>query len=48
MKPFNMYFFSSENNGTWLKTTVYAKSVSEAKKMVSNIYYVDEKKVFAQ
>mgnify|MGYP006872997566 CR=1 FL=1 len=48
MKEFKMYFFSPECGGSWLKTSVYAKTLKEARKTVSNLYYVDERKVFAQ
>ena len=48
MKEFKMYFFSPENGGSWLKTSVYAKTVSMAKKMVANLYYVPERMVFEQ
>ena len=47
-KEFKMYFFSSECGGTWLRTSVYAKTLKEAKKIVSNLYYVPERQVFAQ
>lgn len=42
-KPFNLYFFTPEVGGTWMKTTVYAKNIKQAKRMVSNLYYVPEK-----
>ncbi len=44
-KPFNLYFFTPEVGGTWMKTTVYAKTLKQAKRMVSNLYYVPEKYV---
>lgn len=46
-KEFKLYFFSPENGGTWLRTSVYAKTLKEAKKTVANLYYISEKKVFA-
>lgn len=48
MKLFHMYFFSPECGGSWLKTSVYAKTVSMARKMVANLYYVPERMVFEQ
>jgi len=45
MKPYSFYFFTPENGGTWLTSTVYAKSKQTAKKMVSNLYYVPINKV---
>jgi len=48
MKSFNLFFFSPELGGTWKKTTVYAKNIKQAKKMVSNLYYVPVNRVFAQ
>ena len=46
MKPYNLYFFSGEAGGTWWQSTVYAKTLKQAKQMVANLYYVDVKKVF--
>lgn len=48
MKPFNIYFFSPEMGGTWKKTTVYAKTLNQAKKTVANLYYIPINRVFAQ
>ena len=48
MKMFNLYFFSPELGGTWRKTTVSAKNLNQAKKMVANLYYVPVNRVFAQ
>ena len=48
MKPFNLYFFSPEMGGIWQQTTVYAKNLLQARKTVSNLYYVPLEKVFAQ
>lgn len=48
MKPFNLYFFTKELGGTWLETTVYARTLAQAKQMVANLYYCDRKKVFAK
>ena len=46
MKAFNLYFFSGEAGGTWWESTVYAKTLKQAKQMVANLYYVDVKRVF--
>lgn len=45
-KEFKMYFFSPECGGSWLRTSVYAKTIKEAKKIVSNLYYIPERMVF--
>jgi len=47
-KQFNLYLFSPECGGSWLTTTVYAKTLAQAKKMVANLYYVPVCKVFPQ
>lgn len=47
-REFKVYFFSPEAGGSWLRTSVYARTLAQAKKIVSNLYYVDERKVFAQ
>lgn len=48
MKSFNLFFFSPEMGGVWQKTTVYAKTLKQAKKMVSNLYYVPTNRIFAE
>lgn len=48
MKMFNLYFFSPELGGTWRKTTVAAKTLKQAKKIVSNLYYIPLNRVFEQ
>ena len=46
MKIYRMYFFSPECGGIWQRTHVQAKNKKEAKKVVSNTYYVPERMVF--
>ena len=48
MKTFKLYWFSSEAGGMWQKSIVKARNLNQAKRMVSNLYYVPMRFVFEQ